>query len=162
MARLLGWQICLELDLNSNSAEAAEKSAKTTDIAVRLTCESRAQNKAIRRTRYQSKTVEDLVYLGNGSTMFSKLDIAKAFHQVKLAEESRYLTTITTHLGLFRYMRLNMGISCASEIFTEAIRSKLADLPGQLNMTDDILVFGKTPAEHNHNLLRVLERQEKI
>ena len=67
-------------DLNSNSAEAAEKSAKTTDIAVTLTCDSRAQNKAIRRTRYPSKTVEDLVYLVNGSTMFSKLDIANAFH----------------------------------------------------------------------------------
>ena len=72
-------------------------------LGVRLTCDSRAQNKAIRRTRYPSKTVEDLVYLVNGATIFSKLDILKAFHQMMLAEESRYLTTITTHIGLLRY-----------------------------------------------------------
>ena len=69
-------------------------------LGVRLTCDSRAQNKAIRRTRYPSKTVEDLVYLVNGATIFSKLDILKAFHQMMLAEESRYLTTITTQIGL--------------------------------------------------------------
>ena len=77
-----------------------------------------------------------------------------------LAEESRYLTTITTHIGLLRYLRLHMGISCASEIFTEAIRVRLADLPGQLNMTDDVLVFGKTAEEHHKNLIAVLTRLE--
>ena len=53
-----------------------------------------------------------------------------------------------------------MGISCASEIFTEEIRLMLADLPGQVNMIDDILVFGRDEAEHQKNLLAVLERLE--
>lgn len=128
--------------------------------AIRLTCDSRGQNKAIKRTRYPSKTVEDLVYLANGATVFSKLDIIKAFHQLLFDEESRNLTTITTHIGLFRYRRLHMGISCASEIFTETIRVMLSDIQGQLNMTDDILVYGKTEAEHHHNLMAVLKRLE--
>ena len=55
-----------------------------------------------------------------------------------------------------------MGISCASEIFTVAIRVRLADLPGQLNMTDDVLVFGKTAEEHHKNLIAVLKRLEEI
>ena len=50
-----------------------------------------------------------------------------------------------------------MGISCASEIFTEVVRRLLENCPGQLNMTDDILVFGSTPEEHDTNLLKVLE-----
>ena len=86
----------------------------------------------------------------------------KAFHQMMLLEDSRYLSTITTHFGLYRYLRLHMGISCASAIFTEQIRVKLADDPGQLNMTDDILVFGKNPAEHQKNLLAVLSRLQDI
>lgn len=53
-----------------------------------------------------------------------------------------------------------MGISCASEIFTEEVRLMLADLPGQVNMIDDILVFGRDEAEHQKNLLAVLERLE--
>ena len=131
-------------------------------LSVRLTCTLRAQNKAIRRTRYPSKTVEDLVYLVNEATIFSKLDILKAFHQMMLAEKSRNLTTITTHIGLLRYLRLHMGISCTSEIFTESIRVRLADLPGQLNMTDNVLVFGKTAEEHHKNLIAVLTRLEDI
>ena len=59
-------------------------------LGVRLTCDSKAQNKEIRRTRYQSKTIEDLVYLVKGATIFSELEIFKAFQQMKLAEESRY------------------------------------------------------------------------
>ena len=54
-----------------------------------------------------------------------------------------------------------MGISCASEIFTEAIRVILEKCLGQVNMTNDILVFGKSAEEHHVNLLRVLKTLEK-
>ena len=97
----------------------------------------------------------------NGATIFSKLDIMKAFHQLELDERSRGLTTITTHVGLFRYKRLHMGISCASEVFTETIRVMLAGIPCQLNMTDDILVYGRTREEHQRNLMAVLKRLEE-
>ena len=117
-------------------------------------------NKAVRRTKFPSRSVFDLVYMVNGATVFSKLDIIKAYHQMKLDLESRNLTTITTHIGLLRYRRLHMGISSASEIFTEKIRVILAGIPGQVNMTDDILVFGKTRAEHHKSLMAVLKALE--
>ena len=123
---------------------------------VRLTCDSRALNKAIRRTRFPGKTIDDIIYLVNGAKVFSKLDLVKAFHPLELHPDSRNCTTITTHRGLFRYRRLHMGISCASEMFTETVRMILRDCAGQLNMTDDILVFGKDAAEHDANLLKVL------
>ena len=53
-----------------------------------------------------------------------------------------------------------MGISCASKIFTEQIIVILIGLPGQLNMTDDILVFGRSKEEHHRNLMNVLARLE--
>ena len=76
-------------------------------------------------------------------------------------EELRGLTTLTTHKGLYRYKRLHMDIASASEVFTEKVREILADLPGQVNMTDDILVFGKTPEEHHRNLITLLQRLEE-
>ena len=54
-----------------------------------------------------------------------------------------------------------MGVSCASEIFTEEVRKVLLGLSGQLNMTDDILVYGKTREEHHRNLMGVLDRLEE-
>jgi transposase InsO family protein len=131
------------------------------EIRIRLTSDNRAQNKAIRRTKYPCKTVEDIIYLVNGAKVFSKLDIYKAYHQAELHPDSKYLTTTTSHIGLWQHNRLHMGISSAQEIFTEIIRTMLEDLPGQVNMTDDILVFGATAEEHHENLLKVLNRLEE-
>lgn len=145
----------------SGGAKTAEPRSQNDQVEIRITCDSRALNKAIKRTRFPTKTIEDLAYIVNGGNLFSKLDIRKAFHQLPLAEESRNLTTVTTHVGLFRYKRLHMGISCASEIFAETLRVMLEDLPGQVNMADDILVFGRSKSEHLKNLLAVLQRLEE-
>lgn len=128
------------------------------ELKIRLTSDSRAVNKAILRTRFPTKTIDDVILAVNGAKVFSKLDITKAFHQVEIAEESRNLTTIVTHIGLFRYKRLHMGVSSAAEIFAEVIREMLEDCPGCINMADDILVFGSTDKEHLENLKRVLQR----
>ena len=131
------------------------------DLEVRLTCDSRDLNSNLKRTRFVMKTMDELIAAVNGAVMFSKLDLRKAFHQVKIAAESQHLTTIATPFGMYRYKRLHMGITSASEIFTEIIRKMLEDLPGCVNMTDDILVFGRTPVEHHANLRRVLKRLEE-
>ena len=61
-------------------------------------------------------------------------------------------------MGLMRYKRLNVGISSAAEIFQNVIRKTLEDIDGAINISDDILVFGKTHKEHDHNLKAVFQR----
>ncbi len=90
----------------------------------------RCQNKAVRRTNYPTKSIKDLLYEANGAKWFRKLGLIKAFYQFELEESQRYLTTIVTHEGLLRYMRLLMGISCASEVFSEHIRRLLEGTAG--------------------------------
>jgi hypothetical protein len=133
----------------------------TSETKVRLTCDARPMNKALRRVRYPTKTMEDLIYTVNGAVKITKLDVRKAFHQMKIASRCRQHTVITTHCGLFRYKRLHMGISSASEEFTECIRKILEGIPGQTNITDDILVFGRTDEEHDECLVKVLARLEE-
>lgn len=79
--------------VNSKCGSSTLQSSDSKELEVRLTCDSRELNKAIKRTRYPTKTLEDIVYLVNGSKIFSKLDIVKAFHQLELDEESRNLST---------------------------------------------------------------------
>ena len=125
---------------------------------IRLTVDMRAPNKAIQRERHVIPTVDDITAVLSGSTVFSKLDLNAGYHQLKLDESSRYITTFSTHLGLFRYKRLNFGISCASEIFQNTIADVLGGIPGVINVSDDILVYGKTQSEHDHALQLVLQR----
>ena len=76
----------------------------------------RQPNKAIQRERHSMPTLDELIHDLNGATMFSKLDLRAGYHQLELNAESRYITTFSTHVGLFRYKRLNFGINSASEI----------------------------------------------
>ena len=51
-----------------------------------------------------------------------------------------------------------MGISCATEVFTEHVRRILEGIIGQVNMTDDVVIQGGTEEAHQRSLLTVLKR----
>ena len=125
---------------------------------VRLCVDMRMPNKAIKRECHPSPTVDDLIHKLNGGTVFSKLDLRSGYHQLALHPESRYITTFATHKGLRRYARLNFGTSSASEIFQNIINELIRDIPGALNISDDVVVFGKTQADHNRALHAVCQK----
>ena len=93
----------------------------------------------------------------NSSTIFSKLDIKWAYHQIDLSPESRNITVFSTHRGLFRYQRLFFGISCAQEMYQKVIQQLLQGCEGANNILDDIIVHGKNQKEHDKRLLKVLQ-----
>ena len=116
----------------------------------------------LNRTRYVIPTVEEVIYDLNGAKIFSKLDIRSGFHQLELDEASRYITTLSTHIGIFRNKRLIMGLNSAPEIFQHEMESYvLANLEGVKNIHDDILVFGSSLTEHNLRLRKCLRRIEE-
>ena len=78
-----------------------------------------------------------------------------------LDEASRDFTTFITPMGRYRYKRLPMGISVAPEIFQRKMTELLEGLPGVVCYLDDIVVIGRTLAEHDSNLCKVLEAIEK-
>lgn len=96
----------------------------------------RLPNKAIQRTRHITPTMDDIIHDLNGAKIFSKLDMNAGYHQIELEEQSRYITTFTTHVGLRRYKRLNFGISSAAEIFQQTVSESLQGLQGVKNMSD--------------------------
>jgi len=125
---------------------------------IRLCVDMRAANEAILRTRYVTPTLDDIIHDLNGATVFSKLDLHMAYTQLEIHPDSRAISNFSTHIGLFRYKRLFFGISSASEVFQHTISKVLRGLPGCLNISDDILIYGKTQAEHDKNLQAVIQR----
>ena len=125
---------------------------------IRLCVDMRKANKAIERERHLTPTIDDLIMDLNGAKVFSKLDLKNGFHQLELEPDSRYMTTFSTHAGLWRYKRLNFGVSAAPEIFQNEIRQALEGLKCVRNLSDDIIVFGKSQSEHDANLEALLER----
>lgn len=119
----------------------------------------REANKAIPRNHIIMPTLEDITHELNGATVFSHLDITHGYHQLELQENSRDITTFSTHIGLYRYKRLNFGSRCAGEIFQDTVRREITrDKLGCLNISDDILVYGKNQQEHDQNLEKLFKK----
>ena len=129
-----------------------------TNGSIRLCVDMRAANQAIQRTRHAVPTVDEILSDLNGSAVFSKLDLNQGYHQLELDPASRYITTFSTHLGLYRYKRLNFGINCASEIFQHAVRSVLKGINNVINVSDDILIYSQDVASHKKTLIQVFDR----
>ena len=77
---------------------------------------------------------------------------------MKVKEECQPLLTINTHRGLYRYTRLPFGITTAPSLWQRAMAQVLSGIPKVAYYIDDILITGRTRAEHIENLRMVLCR----
>jgi hypothetical protein len=127
---------------------------------LRICTDNRMSNKAIRPSRHSCPTLDDVTVRLNGAAVISKLDLKAAFQQLVIERESRYITTFCTHVGIFRYKRLNFGINTASHELQRAIENVLSGLGGCFNMADDVLVYGRDQKQHDEHLHAVLQRLE--
>ena len=128
------------------------------DGGVRICVDMRQANAAIKRVRHPIPTVEDISLELNGARYFSKLDLSQAYHQLELHEDSRYITTFTTHVGLFRYKPLNYGTNAAAELLQHTLQQPLQGLTGVRNIANDIIVNRKTREEHDTAIDNCLQR----
>ena len=129
---------------------------------IRICIDMRAANTAIKRIRHPIATVKDISLALNGSQYFTKLDMSQAYHQLPIHAKSRHITTFATHMGLYRYKRLNYGTNSAAEIFQRTLQQVLQGIPGVCNLADDILVFAPSYEEHNKALKACLQRLQDI
>jgi len=102
---------------------------------IRICVDMRSLNQAIIRDRHVIPTIE-------GTT--------RGYHQIPLYSDSRQYTTFSTHVGLFRYKRLNFGLSCAAEVFQKKVSDTINGIPCVKNISDDIYVGGPDKDTHQH------------
>ena len=125
---------------------------------VRICVDLRGLNRAIKREHYTLPTVDDIVAKMAGGKMFSSLDAASGYYQMKLDEESQKLTTFIGPKGRYCFKRVPFGISSASEIFQSKINEFLEGIDGVIAYQDDVIVTGRSKSEHDQRLNTVLQR----
>lgn len=125
---------------------------------IRICMDPQDLNKAIKREHYPVLTVEEVVSSMPNAKIFSVLYANQGFWQIKLDNESSKLCTFNTPIGRYRFLHLPFGVSSASKVFQRAIAQMLEGLEGVVNVIDDILVWGETTEEHDHRLIKLLER----
>ncbi len=137
------------------------------DGGFRMCIDYRALNKMTIKNKWPLPRIDDLLDSLARARVFSALDLAQGYHQIRIKEEDVPKTAFCTPLGLYEYKVLSFGLSNApatfsrvmSEVFAEEIRDGFV-----IVYLDDILVFSKTPEEHLQHVERVLAklRQHKF
>ena len=105
---------------------------------------------------YLLPCADDIFASLSGGKTFSKLDLANAYQQISLEQQSRQLVTINTHKGLYYYNRLPFGISAAPSIFQQTMENLLQGIPNTCIYLDDVLITGDSQQSHLANLEAVM------
>lgn len=115
-------------------------------------------NNELEDYKYPLPLPEDLFTKFSDAKVFSQIDFSDAFFQIEVDDDSKKLLVINTHVGLFRYNRLNFGVKTAPTIFQQFMDQLVERLPGVGAYIDDLFVVGKTVEEHDNNLMKLFER----
>lgn len=92
------------------------------------------------------------------STVFSKVDLVKAFYQIPVHQNDIPKTAIITPFGLYEFLFMPFGLRNAAQTFQRHMDSIFRDLPFVFAYIDDLLIFSKSEAEHRLHLRTVLQR----
>ena len=126
------------------------------DGNMRVTVDLRGLNRALLNPHLPISRLEDIMPIFNGKSVYSKLDLKTAFHQLELDQESRPLTVFRAGDRLMHYKRLAMGMLPASGELNQRLRPVLARIPNATIIQDDIVIATNDLISHNTILDLVL------
>ena len=126
--------------------------------SLRMCVDYRAVNQQTVKNRYALPRIDDLLDQLHGSTMFTSLDLAQGYHQIRIPPEDVPKTAFRTPIGHFQYRVLPFGLTNAHATFQAVMNDIFRPYLGKfvLIYLDDILIYSKTPEEHVEHLRTVL------
>lgn len=121
----------------------------------------RALNTATKPDRYPVPHVQDFSARLAGCSIFSKIDLVRAYHQIPIAAEDVPKTAVITPFGLFEFRRMPFGLRNAAQSFQRLMDEVCRGLEFVFVYIDDILVFSSTAQEHRSHLRQLFERLQQ-
>lgn len=118
----------------------------------------RKLNAITKPDRYPIPRLRDFTYRLQGMTVFTKIDLRKAYNQLRVRQEDIEKTAVITPFGLFEFPRMCFGLRNAGQTFQRHMNNILGDLDYVFPFVDDLLLASADPAQHRLHLEEVFKR----
>lgn len=108
--------------------------------------------------RYPVPHIHDLLNSFDGKSVFTTLDLERAYHQIPVEESDIPKTAVITPFGLFEFTRMQFGLCNASQTFQRYMNQIFGDLDFVVVFIDDICIASSSAEQHRAHLRVVFER----
>ncbi|KAK4467601.1 hypothetical protein MN116_000267 [Schistosoma mekongi] len=127
----------------------------------RPTGDYRRLNAQTTSDRYPLPHIYDLTATLKGMTIFSKIDLVKAYNQIPMSENDVPKTAIVTPFGLYEFLQMPYGLRNGAQIFPRFIDDVFCGLDYVHAYVDDCLIASPDEVTHIKHLDAVFIRLQQ-
>ena len=130
---------------------------------LRLVCDWRALNKATIKNKFAIPHPDVLLDKLKDAKYYTKIDLSQGFHQLRLSEDDRKKSAITTRYGNFEWTVAAFGMANVPSVFSRVVGDVLWEYQDNfvINFMDDILIYSPDFDSHIEHLTKVLNKLEE-
>lgn len=131
---------------------------------LRFCVDYRALNNITRKDRYPLPLVNETLERIGQANWFTKLDVVAAFHKLRIAEGSEWMTAFRTRYGLYEWLVTPFGLANAPSSFQKYINWAVRDFLDEVVSAylDDVLIFTTgSLTKHRQHVVQVLARLQE-
>ncbi|XP_019090042.1 PREDICTED: uncharacterized protein LOC109128329, partial [Camelina sativa] len=123
----------------------------------------RGLNRVTVKNKYPLPRIDELLDQLRGATWFSKIDLASGYHQILIDEADVRKTAFRMRYGHYEFVVTLFGLTNAPAAFMRLMNSVFQEFLDVfvIIFIDDILVYSKSPEEHEVHLRVGLEKLQE-
>jgi hypothetical protein len=110
---------------------------------------------------YPVRHIHDYSHQLFGCSIFSKIDLARAYNEIPVHPDDMQKTAITTPFGLFEFPFMSFGLRNVAQTFQHFTDDILWGLDFCFAYLDDILVFSQSLEKHEEHLRTLFNQLQR-